>query len=326
VRSPEVARALPELVRQGVLDERTAAPLAAVARGELVSVRAELRALLGLSVLALTTAVGLFLEEYHERIGPGLIALLLAAAAAGVLWAARRRAAPFTWGRAAEADWILDGLLLLAIGLVGAELGWVETQFGALGAHWAWHLLLLSAITGALAIRFDSISCWTVALSTFAAWRGISVAPSAAALERTLFRGEDALRWNLLVCALVFAALGVAAERLDRKRHFEPTTTFLAALAAGLALASGLGEASSWSLWLLALLALGTGVALLAFRRRRIALFALGALAIYVGVTRIIFELPQAGGIGCFWLSSSSVGGVFVLVLVQRHFRRGERE
>jgi len=323
MRSPEVARAIPELVRDGVLPPRRAAPLLASARGELVSLRGELRALLGLGVVLVTSGVGLFLKQHHEALGPGVIALLLTLAAAACLVAVVRRSPPFGWQRVPEPDWIVDGLLLLAIGLLGADLAWIEWQFTPLGAHWAWHLLLMSAATAALAVRFDSIAAWSLALSTFAAWRGVAVSPTAQNLERALFRGEGALRWNLLVCAAVFAAAGWALDRFDRKRHFEPATTFLAALAAGVALASGLGEASFWPLWAVGLAALGFGVARLAFARRRLALFALGGLAAYVGVTRFLFEIPGWYGLGCFWFALTSVGAVVLLVVVHRRFRAG---
>jgi len=323
MRSPEVAHALPELVRAGVLTPERAAPLLAAARGDLVTVRAELRALVGLGVLLVTSGVGLFLKEHHGALGPATIAALLVVAAAGCLAAAARRSPPFLWGRVEEPDWLVDGLLLLAIGLLGAGLAWIELQFTPLGADWPWHLLLMSAVTGALAIRFDSVAAWSLALSTFAAWRGVAVLPTAQSTERSFGRGEAALRWNLLVCAAVFAFVGWALDRFDRKRHFEPATTFLAALAAGVALASGLGEAGRWPFWAVALAALGLAVARHAFARRRLGLFALGGLGLYVGATRFLFEIPGWYGLGCFWFAATSVGAIVVLVVVHRRFRAG---
>jgi hypothetical protein len=323
--SPEVARALPELVRDGLLTPEQAAPLAAAARGEVVSVRAELRTLLGAGVLALTGAAGLLLERHFEAIGPRAVAVALAAALAGCLLALERRAPPFTWRRAEEPDWIVDGLLLLAIGLLGAELAWLEVQFAALGPRWPWHLLVMSLLAGAAAIRYDSRVAWSLALSTFAAWRGVALVPSASSLERTLLRGGLELRLNLLLCGVVFVALGRLAERSDRKAHFEPASTLLGALAAGLACASGLGESASWPGWAAALALVGGGVAAWAFRRRRLALFALGALGIYVAGTRFLLEIHASSGIGCFWFAASTIGAIVLLVVVQRRFQAGER-
>lgn len=325
MHSPEVARALPGMVAEGLLTPEQAAPLGAIARGEVVSVRAELRALLGLAVTALLAGLGIWIAENREQLGPVPIAAALGLAAAAVLVVVRRRSPPFTWQRAGERDWTLDGLLLLAIGLIGADLGWIESQFTALGESWPLHLLLMSLITGALAVRYDSLPAWSLALATFAAWRGVALIPaSAGALERTLFAREDRLRGELLLLGACFFVLGRLAERFDRKRHFEPATTLLALLVAGLGLASGLAEDGSWPLWALLLAGLGAGGALWALRRRRRWLFALSVLWAWIAVTRTVFELPGAEFLGCFWPMGSTAGAIVLLVFVHRRFQREE--
>jgi len=321
MRSPEAARALPELVAAGVLSPERAAPLAAAARGEIVSVRAELRALLGLGVALALAGVGAFVVAWRERLGPLVLAALLALAAAGALLALWRRAPPFAWERVAEADWIDDALLLLAVGLVGADLAWLESQLVWLGEGWPLHLLTMSLVTGALAVRFDSRVGWSVALATFAAWRGIDVTPSLQAVDRALSGSTDRFRLELGLVAASFALLAWAMLRFRRKAHFEPVTTALATLVAGVALGLGLAE-PSWPLWAVALALVGGGVAFWAYRRRRGGLLALGALGAYAAATRGVFALPFAGGLGCFWLAATTAGAIVLLAVVHRRFRR----
>lgn len=321
MRSPEAARALPDLVAAGALSPERAAPLAAAARGEIVSVRAELRALLGLGVALALAGVGAFVIAWRERLGPLVLAALLALAAAGALVALWRRAPPFTWRRAEGADWIDDALLLFAVGLVGADLAWIESQLAWLGEGWPLHLLAMSVVTGALAVRFDSRVGWSVALATFAAWRGVDVTPSLRAVDRALSGSTDRFRLELGLLAVIFGLLAWAMARYDRKAHFEPATTLLAALAAGCALGIGLGE-PSWPLWTVALALLGGGVAFWAYRRRRGGLLALGALGAYVAATRPVVALPYAGGLGCLWFAATTLGAVVLLAIVHRRFRR----
>lgn len=326
MRSPEVARALTGLVADGVLAPEKAAPLVAVARGELVSIRAELRALLGLAVTLATAGVGLWIKAHPDLLGPVPVALLLGAAAAGATLFAARRSSAFTWGRDPERDWIVDGLVLLAAGLVGAELAWIERQFGALGASWPLHLLAVSLATGALAVRFDSLAAWSLALATFAAWRGVGWGADLGGLERSLDGRANELRFEWLACGALFFALARLAERFGRKAHFEPATTVLAFLAAVTGLASGLGEATWWPLWALSLGGLGVGAAAWAFVRRRRGLLALGALAAYVALTRALFALPGIGSFGCFWFFGSTVAAIALLVVVERRFRALDRD
>ena len=319
MRSPELAEAIPELVRDGVLPaEKAVTPLRA-ARGELLSVRGELRSLLYLGVLLLVGGVSLLVKENLDRIGPGAIAAAIGLAAAGCLGWALHRAPAFSWGKAQSSDWSFDYLLLLGILLLGTDLAYIEAKFTPLGADWAYHLLLMSAVTAAFALRCDSRLCWTLSLSTFAAWRGVAASRVARAYGSA---DVPALRLNLILCGLVFVALGLFLRRFDRKAHFEPVTTFLGALAtlAGVGLLA-LDPDGSWIAWALVFLVLAAAVAGVALRFRRFGLFALGAVSAYIAVTRLVFQLLQEPMLGCLWFSGSSTAMLVLLFLVQRRFR-----
>ncbi|MBP9146574.1 MAG: DUF2157 domain-containing protein [Thermoanaerobaculia bacterium] len=322
MRSPEVAEAIPKLVERGLLAPATAAPLLRSARGELLSIRGELRALLYVGVLALAAGVSLLVKENLERIGPLAIAVAIGLAAVACLGWTLAHALPFRWQRAESTDWTFDFLLLLGILLLGADLAYIEAKFTPLGDAWSYHLLVMTLVTGVFAVRCDSRLLWSLALSTFAAWRGVAASSVAQGLFELRGRPESALRLELLLCGLAFVALGFAMRHFDRKRHFEPLTTFLGSLA----LLSGLGlfaldPQENWFLWAIVFVASAAGLAGLALRARRFGLFALGALGVYAGISRLAFELIFEAGCGCFWFAGSSLGMVALLWIVQRRFR-----
>jgi len=97
---PDVAQAIPELVECGILPAAAAPGLLRVARGELVSVHGELRALLYAGVLLVAGAAGLLVEQNLDRIGPAAIAAGLGLAAAAALAWVSRQAPPFSWREA----------------------------------------------------------------------------------------------------------------------------------------------------------------------------------------------------------------------------------
>ncbi len=237
MRSPEVAEAIPKLVERGLLAPATAAPLLRSARGELLSIRGELRAVMYFGVLAVVAGVSLLVKENLDRIGPVTIAVAIGLAAAVCLGWTLRRALPFTWQRAESSDWAFDFLLLLGILLLGADLAYIEAKFTPLGDAWSYHLLVMSLVTGAFAVRCDSRVLWSLALSTFAAWRGVAATSVAQGVAELEGRRESALRLELMLCGAAFLALGFVLRRFDRKRHFEPLTTFLGSLG----LLAGLG-------------------------------------------------------------------------------------
>src|ERR1700692_1506365 len=165
--NPDVVLAIPALVESGALPPAAAPRLLRVARGELLSVRAELRALLYAGVLLLTGGVGLLVKQNLERIGPVAIAAALGLGAAAALAWVIRVAPSFSWQEVASPNLAFDYVLLLAILLGAADLAYGEAHFGWLGTHASWHLLILVALSALAAFRFDSRVVFSLALTSF---------------------------------------------------------------------------------------------------------------------------------------------------------------
>jgi len=317
--NPDVIEAIPRLVERGILPAERAPLLLRAARRELVSVRLELRLLLYLGVLLVTGGVGLLIKENLDRIGPVVIASALGLAAAAALAWVWRTAPPFSWERVPSPGLAFDYVLLLGVLLAAADLAYVEARFTPLGPNWPWHLLLVSLFAAAMAVRFDSRIVFSLALATFAAWRGVSVAHFGAGLLDTR---DDLVRWNAIGCGVLFVVLGLVLARAGRKAHFEPAAVHLGCLLVLGGLASGLGD-RGWAGWAAALLLAGAGLAAWAYGTRRFPLFAYGVLGGYLGLTRFVFEGVEA--LGCFWIAFTSILMILGLVAVQRRMREPHR-
>lgn len=228
------------------------------------------------------------------------------------------RIAAVSWRQVPSPNLAFDYMLLLGVLLAGADLAYVEVRFTPLGAHWAWHLLIVAVLTGLAAFRFDSRVVFSLSLTTFAAWRGVSVA----FLGATLLKDEGAVRWNAIACGVLFVGFGLFLLRGDRKAHFEPVAAnlgwllILGGIASGMFLSGGEGMA-----WAAALLLVGAGLAAGAFRARRFPLFAYGLLAGYAGLSRIVFDLFHLEILGCFWFSITSLLLIFGLIAAQRRMK-----
>jgi hypothetical protein len=313
--NPDVVAAIGRLEREGVLDREQAGRFGRVARGDLVSVHADLRLLLYAGVLVTMAGVSTLVAQNLDRLGPVAIASALALAAAGCLLWVARRAAPFTWDEVRFPHLALDYLLLLGVLLTGATLAYVEANFTPLGRAWPWHLLFVSIFAGVLAVRFDSRVVFSLALSTFAAWRGVRTS----LLDTVLFDRPAALRVEAILCGVAFLALGVALVRFRRKPHFEPVAVHLGWLLILAALLSGSGLGTAEELgYTLAVLAAGAGLAIGAFRRRRFPLFVMGVLAAYAGLSLLFLRTRPEAVVGAFFFFASSVGLLVGLFLARR--------
>jgi hypothetical protein len=151
------------------------------------------------------------------------------------------------------------------------------------------------------------------ALSSFAAWRGVSASGIA--------RGQafDALdmRWNAIACGALFVALAAVLERFDRKRHFEPVMALTGWMLVLGALASGLDE----PLYRLALLATGGGLAAWAFARRKFSLLCLGIGASFLATAWWWFS-GDIGPIASLGLAATAFAFGALLELARRRLGR----
>jgi predicted membrane protein DUF2157 len=320
--NPDVAAAVDRLREDGILTPEQAVLLGRTSRGELVSVRAELRLLHYAGVLAVMAGVGLLVQQNLDRIGPVAIAIgLWTAAILALVWA-QRHAPPFSWGESASEHLAFDYILLLGVLLTGAALAYVEVQFTPLGAAWRHHLLLVALLAAALAVRGDSRVVAALALTSFAAWRGVSASP----LERAFWSGDGAVRANAIVTGLVFVAVGHALVWLGRKAHFEPVATYTGWVLILGALLSGIDEPDAETAFRAGLVAVGSGLALLGFRAGRFALFGMGLVAAYVGLSALVVSAAYgSGALGAIfaylWFAGTGIA-VLVGLLVAHHALR----
>jgi hypothetical protein len=319
--SPETVAAIARLREDRILSDAQAEAFGRVARGDLLSVRGELRLMLYAGVLLLTTGAGIFLKENHDRIGPAAIAAAVGAAALGCLWYAARRLPPFSWGAVQSPHVAADYVLVLAMLLIGADLAYVESQFRVLGPNWAYHLLIVSIVYLVAAYRFDSRAVLTLALTSFAAWRGVSVGmpfgPSH--YEAAARSSAGVVRANAIAVGLLYVAVGVFSARARRKAHFEPVW-----VAAGMILVFGgvltgvLGDGDAWIAWLATLAILGSVALLLCWRLRRPLEFAIATAALYVGGFRLLGEITHGQGALLIVAAWSTAALVFLIRATRR--------
>ena len=315
--NPDVVAAVRRLGREGILTPAQSGLFGRVAGDELVSVRAELRLLLYGGVLAVMGGVGVLVQQNLDRLGPVAIAAgLWIAAAAALLWALRH-APPFSWGPAPSTHMAFDYILLLGVLLTGAALAYTEVKFTPLGTAWSNHLLVMSLFAAALAVRGDSRVVAGVALSSFAAWMGVSASP----LERAFWFSGDAagaVRLNAAITGLLFVGLGYGLVRSGRKAHFEPVAAHLGWLLVLSAILAGVGDQGAARL---GLFVVGAGLAAMAFWRGRFPLFGMGLIAAYIGLSALVVAGVRDAAFGFLWFSATGIAVLVGLLMAQRAMR-----
>jgi len=322
--SPETVAAIARLRDERILSDAQAEAFGRAARGDLLSIRGELRLILYAGVVLLTTGVGLFLKENHDRIGPAAIAAIIAAAAAACLWYAARRTPAFTWGEAPSTHVAADYLLLLSMLLFGADLAYAESQFRLLGPHWSWHLLIVSVVYLVAAYRFDSRAVLTLALTSFAAWRGVAVAMPFGAARHGDAATAGEVRLNAIAVGILYVAAGVVTARTRRKAHFESVWVASGMVLLFGALLSGVyGSHGDWIAWEAALVVLCGAALAASWRLRRPLEFGIATAALYLGGLRLLGEALDSQ-LTLLIIAAWSVGALVFLIRSTRRLRRAD--
>jgi hypothetical protein len=240
------------------------------------------------------------------------------AAAVACLAYVVRRAPPFSWSATESPHVAVDYLLLLAMLLIAADLAYVEAQFRWLGPNWGYHLLAVSILYFVAAYRFDSRAVLTLALTSFAAWRGVEVGMRFEGL------GSPGLtRLNAIGCALLYLAAGALSLKLRRKPHFEPVyvTGGLVLLFGAMLTGAWDERTGAWIAWLLAVVVAAGIVLAFSYRVRRPLDFGIAVAALYLVGLRLLGE--AGGNRSTFFLVAGwSVAALYVLIRATRRMRR----
>jgi hypothetical protein len=321
--NPDVVAAVARLRADNVLSGQPAAFFDRVARRLLVSVRFEIRTLLYIGVLLLTSGVGLLVKEHHREIGPLAIALAIGLAAAACLVWVGGKAGPFSWEEVPSPDVAFDYILLLGLLLFASDLAYLEVQFTLLGPNWAHHLLIVGAVYLAAAYWWDSRTVLGLALATLAAWRGLSVS----LVSGWLWKSQpNDLRENALVLGVVYLAAAALSVLLRRKPHFEAVFANAGLVLLLGALVSGaLDNDTAWEMWLTVLLVTAGVVMWHGFRLDRSLYFAQGVVAGYIGLLRLLFQPFRHTESGIPYLLAALLGVGMLFVIFAAHCRMQER-
>ena len=310
--NPDVVAAVDALVERGVIDRRGAVTLRRAASGSLVSVRDELRVLLWAGVLLITSGAGLLVRQNVDRIGPLAIAIGIGVAAFACLgWA---------WRRAPSRSFAFDSVLLLGALLAATDLAFIEVRFTPLGAHWPRHFLIVAAAYAWLAFRFDSKTLFSLALTSFAAWRGVSLV--GVAVPWGGVADSNRLFLEALGCGVAFLVLGKVLERVRVRAPFEPVAAWLGWILIVGALAMRLVTDEGLVIPAAALVGCGAVLAWFSWDERSLGRYALGLGAAALGVGAWAAEgIDRIGGGEKMMLTVVALLAFAVIVLVLRAHR-----
>ncbi len=298
---------------QGILSPGQHTLLSNLSRGNPFSLFLELNLLLYAGILAFVAGLGWTVTTFSQQLGDALILTALSTILAVCFWYTFSRAPAWSAKEVPSPSLLFDYVLYLGALIWSVELAYIENRFHLLSGQWDLYLLTPAALYFVLAYRFDNRFVLSLALSSLAAWFGLTIShfPS---------HQDSTYRQYAIVYSLFIAAAGAITHRRALKPHFFGTYLNIAANVLFWALLSGVFDRQNEALWLLALLAACAASLTWGLLRRQFSFVAYAAVYGYIGISSILIRnINDATAILAYFVVTG-VAMLVILVVIARRF------
>lgn len=286
--------ALNALTEHGILPDEQREKIAEFEQQRPFSVHWELRSLLYIGILLLSSGLGLLVYDNFDRIGHGALLTAMAVGCGGCFSFAWQHRPEWTVEQTRSRSTFGDYALLLACLLFLTLEGYAQYAYTIFGTRYGLVTLLPAALFLPVAYRFDHRGVLGMALTALTAWVGVTVRPLELYVKTNFFNQSTV--FSAIILALVLIGGALLLERRRIKPHFTETYLTIAGNLLMVALLGGLFNFEGLRLWFALGLA-GAGVAFdqLARRRKSYLFLLMSTVYGYIGATFLVFHYLLGG-------------------------------
>jgi len=298
---------------QGTLTPGQHTLLSTLSRRYPFSLYLELNLLLYAGILAFVAGLGWTVTTFSQQLGDVLILTALSAILAACFWYTFSRAPTWSAKEIPSPNLLFAYILYLGALVWSIELAYIETRFHLLSGKSDLYLLATAALYFVLAYRFDNRFVLSLALSSLAAWFGLTFGHIPSHQDATY-------RQYAIVYSLFIAAAGAITQRRALKPHFFGTYLHIAANVLLSALLSGAFARQNDVLWLLVLLAACAASLAWGLSRRQFAFVAYAAVYGYIGISSLLLRNMSSGAAILSYFVVTGAAMLILLVVIARRF------
>lgn len=264
-------------------------------RSPLFSLHWELKTLLYLGVLMLSTGLGVLIYKNIDTIGHQVILAAIALICGGCFYYCFRHKEPFNRELVKSPNVLFDYLLLLGCLSFMTFTGYLQYQYEVFGTHYGMATFIPMVVLFYVAYEFDHLGILSIAIANLAVWMGVSVTPS-----KLLSNGNfdnQTIVYTYILLGLILLLAGFFSERFNFKKHFRFSYLHYGIHISFIALLYGYfntEDSISNVLWLLFPLILAFALYRDAMHHRSFYFLLLIILYSYVFFTLLVFRLWMA--------------------------------
>lgn len=267
----------------------TQAQMKAFSGQRLFSLHWELKVLLYLGVLLLSTGLGVLVYENIDTIGHQAILAFIAIISAACFVYCYKQSAPFSWNKVESPNPFFDYALLLGCLTFISFIGYLQFAYTAFGTKYGLATAIPLVVLFFSTYYFDHVGVLSLAITNLAAWLGISVTPMRILVDndfesyRLILTGMG-LGIFLIVVAIVSAKKQLKAHFAFTYKNFGAHIMFISCIAALLVDF----EAKLPMLWFLVLSGFAAYMFITAFKEKAFYFLLITLLYEYLGLCIIV--------------------------------------
>lgn len=187
-------------------------------RNPLFSLHWELKTLLYLGVMMLSSGLGILIYKNIDSIGHQAILAFIAAICAGCFYYCFKHKKAFSSDLVKSPNAVFDYFLLLGCLSFLTFTGYLQYQYEVFGTNYGLATFIPMVVLFYVAYEFDHLGILSMAIANLAVWMGVSVTPN-----RLLSTGNfdnNTLIYTYLLLGGILLLAGFLSERFNFKKHF----------------------------------------------------------------------------------------------------------
>nr|WP_068890186.1 DUF2157 domain-containing protein [Pedobacter panaciterrae] len=210
-----------KLFDEGCISETSFEKVKGTSRATLFSLHWEIKTLLYLGVMLLSSGLGILIYKNIDTIGHQVILLIIAAISAGCFFYCFKNKKPFSKDQVKSPNSFFDYILLLGCLSFLSFVGYLQFQYTVFGTNYGMATFIPMVGLFYIAYEFDHLGILAMGITNMAIWMGVSVTPKQLLLNSD-FNSQTVI-FTYLFLGLLLLAAGYLTTYFSFKKHFRFT-------------------------------------------------------------------------------------------------------
>jgi Predicted membrane protein (DUF2157) len=285
-----------------------------------LSVHWDLRTLLYLGIVLLTSAVGIFIYKNIDTIGHKVLLIIIAAVCIVCFGYCIKHSKGYSNKKIDSPNIWFDYVLLFGCLLLLTFIGYIQYEYNVFGNRWGLAVFIPMVVLFIAAYYFDHLGVLSLAITNLAAWAGISVTPMKILKENDF--NDTHIIYTGLALGILLVAVSFMIQYKNIKTHFAFTYKNFGAHILFISLLALMFHFENiYLLWFIVL----AGVSFLFFKNavkeNSFYFLVITLLYAYIGLSYVVIELFLVPGLdigavytGVIYFIASGIGLIILFI------------